>query len=55
MIISNALVLIWGLRMAVHVFLRTELGKEDRRFEKLRAKLMEAGGSVLYYCVAFFG
>jgi len=54
-IISNALVLIWGLRMSVHVFLRTELGKEDRRFEKLRAKLMEAGGPALYYCVAFCG
>lgn len=55
MVISNLLVLIWGLRMSVHVFLRTELGKEDRRFQKLRGKLMEAGGPALYYCVAFFG
>ena len=55
MIISNLLVLIWGLRMAIHVFLRTELGKEDRRFEKIRVKLMDTGGPVLFYCVSFFG
>jgi len=55
MIVSNLLVLTWGLRMAIHVFLRTERGKEDRRFAKIREKLMNAGGPVLYYCVAFFG
>ena len=54
-LIMNVLVAIWGLRMAIHVFLRTERGKEDRRFEKLRGKLMEVGGAPLYYCVAFFG
>ena len=55
MIVSNLLVLIWGLRMAIHVFLRTEQGKEDRRFAKLRERLMNGGGPVLYYCVSFFG
>ena len=54
-IIMNVMVAIWGLRMAIHVFLRTEKGKEDRRFEKLRAKLMEVGGLGLYFCVSFFG
>jgi steroid 5-alpha reductase family enzyme len=39
MIVSNTLILIWGLRMAIHVALRTELGKEDRRFANLRIKL----------------
>jgi steroid 5-alpha reductase family enzyme len=36
-IITNVLVGIWGLRMAIHVAMRTELGNEDRRFKNLRA------------------
>ena len=55
MILANTLVLIWGLRMTIHIALRTKLGTEDRRFMALRRKLMEGGGPVLYYSVAFFG
>lgn len=55
MIICNLLVATWGLRMAIHIVLRTELGKEDRRFLGLREKLTAAGGPVLFYCVSFFG
>ncbi len=55
MIITFVLICIWGLRMAIHVFLRTELGKEDRRFLNLRRQLNEKGGPALYYAVAFFG
>ena len=55
MILSNVLVTIWGLRMAIHVGLRTKLGSEDRRFADLREKLTNGGGPVLFYCVSFFG
>ena len=55
MIISNLMVAAWGLRMAIHVALRTELGKEDRRFADLREKLNNGGGPVLVFCVSFFG
>ena len=55
MIISNIMVTTWGLRMAIHVCLRTELGKEDRRFADIREKLTNGGGPVLFWCVSFFG
>lgn len=55
MIISNLLVTVWGLRMTIHIALRTRAGKEDRRFLKLRGQLHEAGGAALYYCVTFCG
>lgn len=55
MIISNLMVTAWGFRMAIHVALRTELGKEDRRFADIREKLMNGGGPVLVFCVSFFG
>lgn len=54
-IICNILVTIWGLRMAMNTVLRTEMGKEDRRFAKIREKLMIGGGPILFYCVSFFG
>ena len=54
-VITNVLVSIWGLRMAIHVAMRTEAGNEDRRFKNLRAQLTEAGGKPLFYCVSFFG
>lgn len=54
-IISNCLVLVWGLRMSIHIFSRLKPGQEDRRFAKLRAMLIEKGGSCLFYCVSFFG
>ena len=53
--ISNTLVLIWALRMTIHICARTKLGKEDRRFANVRKMLHEKGGAVLYYCVVFFG
>ena len=55
MIISNIMVTVWGLRMAIHVFLRTRAGQEDRRFADIRVKLTNAGGPVLVFCVSFFG
>jgi len=55
MIITFILITIWGLRMAIHVFLRTECGKEDRRFFNLRKMLIEKGGPALYFTVSFFG
>lgn len=35
-VVTNTLVAIWGLRMAIHIAMRTEAGKEDRRFKNLR-------------------
>lgn len=55
MILNLLMVAMWGLRMSIHVVLRTELGKEDRRFADLREKLTAGGGTVLVFCVSFFG
>lgn len=55
MIICNLLVAMWGLRMSIHIALRTEKGTEDRRFANLREKLTNAGGPALVFCVSFFG
>jgi steroid 5-alpha reductase family enzyme len=41
--------------MAIHVAMRTEMGKEDRRFKNLREQLIKAGGKPLFYCVSLFG
>lgn len=30
------LVIVWGLRMFIHISCRTKLGKEDRRFVNIR-------------------
>ena len=53
-ILINVLVIIYGLRMSTHIFMRTEKGNEDRRFAKIREILMNAGGACLTNIVSFF-
>ena len=50
-IIVNLLIIIWGLRMTIHIFLRLRKGSEDRRFAALREKM----SPVVHFCVSLFG
>ena len=52
-IMINILVICYGLRMSIHIFRRTEIGNEDRRFAKIREMLMNSGGACLTNLVSF--
>jgi steroid 5-alpha reductase family enzyme len=54
-VILNVLVAIWGLRMTIHVALRTKKGQEDRRFVVIREQVTEKAGIVVFFCFSLFG
>lgn len=50
----SAAVVVWGLRLAVYIFLRNHGGPEDRRYAEMRQRWAAEGHEILYSFVYVF-